>query len=513
MGSSDGADRATRRQGGVVQRRSAALAGARDAAAEFSGSKTAFAGLAVLVALLTTSLYHNSTQEYPFGSFLRVTLGIADFPFQGRVLVNRLVRGAAGILPVDMYWLLVLTRLAVCLAVIYVLRRLAARLGLRTFTFLPFLLPWAVVFSFWRDYSYPTDFVEILGFGLMLLLTLEGRWPWLVVVFGLSFLNRETAVLFLPFLGLHVLLSDRKRAGFLSLGCCCFLALAFRFFVLPASTDAGFFGDHPLHIQHNLELIRSIPRVFDSVAGESARSFLWRVAMFSGFLYLTPILLGKRLPPALRRYLAVIGPLVLVFAFLFGNLEETRMFYPLLPALIPAGAIVLEKTGRVRTPVKALILVVLGVFVVRAGWPLSAESDIMRKAASFDMAEFKLWKKASYRFTEGELSVRGDRVVVDLNFSGCGMLWIDSVIEVHSGTGAPAPVECRFVLEDDRSQVEPFFPWRRGVFSISRNLRFEMTNPDVQTAKLKRIVLHFDRDMTGELLPAIVWKGFSAGLP
>ena len=475
----------------------------------FFQKKAVFAGMAVSAALLTAAAYHLTTKEYPPGSILRVSLGIADFPFQGRILVYETARFLSRTFSLNLYAVHFLLRSLTIVGILYTLRSLLRLLGFQS-PLLPLLFPWATLFSFVGDYSYPTDFPEILAFALMLLLALKSRWLWLLLVFGLSFLNRESAVLFLPFLGLQALRQEKKLAALACLAGAALLAVGLRMFVMPHDAASFSFADHPQKLSANLELLKDIPLIFNGQQGGAVRFLVWRLLSFSGFLYLALMLNGNKTPVVLRRFLAVTMPFCLLAGAVVGNLNETRVFYPLLPAFILGAAIFLEGHRMLRRLIMPLVLAGVTVFFVKTAMDLPQGSEFLVKAAAFRAEEFKHWEKTVLKFPSQDIIVRGDRMIISLTSHPQKYYFLDARILVPSQPFAPRPIRCRYFMKNGLSHAEPFWEGRDALSALENNVEFEMKNPAAQTAEVEKIIVRFDQDLTGKPLPHITWRGFSS---
>ncbi|MGB9004162.1 MAG: hypothetical protein WCB96_00405 [Candidatus Aminicenantales bacterium] len=475
----------------------------------FCQKKAVFAGMAVSAALLTAAAYHLTTKEYPPGSILRVSLGIADFPFQGRILVYETAQFLSRTFSLNLYAVHFLLRSLTIVGILYTLRSLLRLLGFQS-SLLPLLFPWATLFSFAGDYSYPTDFPEILAFALMLLLALKSRWLWLLLVFGLSFLNRESAVLFLPFLGLQALRQEKKLAPLACLAIMVLMAVGLRMLVVPQDAASFSLADHPQKLSGNLKLLKDIPLIFNRQQGEAVRFLVWRLLSFSGFLYLALILNKKKIPVVLRRFLVATTPFCLLAGAVVGNLDETRVFYPLLPGLILAAAIFFEEHRRLRRLVMPLVLVLVICFFIKCGLALPKGSEFLVKAAAFRAEEFKHWEKSASKFSSQDMIVQGDRIIINLTTHQKRYYFLDARILVPSQPYAPRPIRCRYFLKNGLSHFEPFWEGRGVLSALGRHIEFEMKNPTAQTAEVEKIMVLFDQDLTGKPLPLITWRGFSS---
>jgi hypothetical protein len=475
----------------------------------FFQKKAVFAGMAVSIAVLTAAAYHLTTKEYPPGSILRVTLGIGDFPFQGRILVYDIAQLLSRTFSLNLYAVHFFLRSLTIVGILYTLRSFLRLLGFQS-SLLPLLFPWATLFSFAGDYSYPTDFPEILAFALMLLLALKSRWLWLLLVFGLSFLNRESAVLFLPFLGLQALRRGKKLAPLACLACMVLLAVGLRTLVMPKEAASFSLAGHPYKLAGNLELLKNIPLILNRQQGEAVRFLVWRLLSFSGFLYLALILNKNKTPVALRRFLAATIPFCLLAGAVVGNLNETRVFYPLLPAFILGAAIFFEGHRMLRRLIIPLVLAGVTVFFVKTAMDLPQGSEFLVKAAAFRAEEFKHWEKTVIKFSSQDVILRGDRMIIDLTSHPQKYYYLDARIFVASQPFAPRPIRCRYFLKNGLSHVEPFWEGRDALSALENNVEFEMKNPAAQTAEVEKIMVVFDQDLTGKPLPHITWRGFSS---
>ncbi len=470
--------------------------------------KGVFAGLAVLTASLTAAAYHLTTKEFPPGSILRVSLGIADFPFQSRILVYGIAQFLSKTLSLNLYAVHFLLRCLAIVGILYTLRGLLKHLGFQS-PWLPLLFPWATLFSFAGEYSYPTDFPEILAFALMLLLILKKRWLWLIVVFVLAFLNRESAVLILPFLGLQALRQEKKIPGLVCLLAMILLAVGLRALVLPHPAHLLSLADHPQKLFLNLEVLKKIPFFFSSQQGRAVRFLIWRLLSFSGFLYLAVILNKNRTPLALRRFLLTTAPFVLLAAALVGNLDETRTFYPLLPGLILGAAIYFDGHPQVRKLIMSLLLLAVAGFFAKTALSLPRSGEFLTKAAAFRVRDFNIWKRIVWKFSAQEMTVQGDRVFISLANLEKKCYFMDAMIVIRCSPQDPIPLLCRYYLKDGLSHVE-YFQEGAGVLSaLGRHIEFEMQYPSVQTMTLEKIMVRFTQDLAGKALPDVTLRAFS----
>ena len=473
----------------------------------FFQKKAVFACLATLTALLTAAAYHLTTKEYPPGSILRVSLGIAEFPFQGRILVYEIAQFLSRTLSLNLYAVHFFLRCLAIVGILYTLRSLLRFMGFQS-PWLSLLFPWATLFSFAGDYGYPTDFPEILAFALMLLLILKKRWLWLIPVFGLSFLNRESAVLILPFLGLQALRRKNKILPLVCLAIMIFMAFGLRMFMMPRSTTSFSLADHPQKLSANLNLLKHLPLVFNRQLGGDVRNLVWRLLSFSGFLYLAVILNKNKTPVELRRFLAATTPFCLLAAAVVGNLDETRVLYPLLPALILGAAIFFESHSGIRRLALPLMLTIVAGFFIKSGLALPKGNEFLAKAAAFKAEEFKHWEKSMVKFFPGDMVVRGERILIGLATPQRRCYFLDSRVIVPSEPDAPQPISCRFLMKNGLSHSEFFWEEPGQLTTLSRPIKFEMNNPGVQTEEVERIALHYDRNLTAHLPHEIIWRGF-----
>ncbi len=293
-------------------------------------------------------------------SLRRYALGTERMPFQGRMLLmwplrwagdsallRRMGSGRTGALrQPELAALNVIGLVAVFAAALLVTRmyRLASKRG-----DLPYL-PWAlmiVVCSYnytghlEQNFLFPYDLASLAFFTAGIYLIYTRRFAWLLVLFPIATLNRETTLFLIPLVGLDAMATQtgldwrqlRRGLVLAKLAALSVLWGAVELYVhhrfAGNATEAGF------RVRMNLAWL-SHPKFWPAIAGTCA--------------YLLPFLLLLRTRIAderVRAYVLILWPWI-AFMFVYGQIVEERVYGELCALVALAATLILEETLAVR---------------------------------------------------------------------------------------------------------------------------------------------------------------------
>jgi len=471
----------------------------------FFRSEGIFLFFTLIISLFTTFSYYNNTKEYPPGSIIRILLGTAPFPFHMRQLIYKCSYFLASLFNMNLYHVFFTLRVLSIILVIVVLRGILKELKIK-YTFLPFLFPFATLFSFTNNYWYPTDFLEILFFALMILLILKNKSLLFTIVFGISFLNRESTIFILPFF-IYYYFTQRKRKEMLFIGVLLITAiLVIEFIFLPTETFPISKETYGWKLARNISFLKSFPLLLSDPQNEKAKDFFFKLITFSGFLYLLVIFYRKSIPKVLKHFLAIVSPLNIVSALMVGHISETRIFYPIIPGLILSSAFILKKQNKFIKLLNILIIVVVIIFIAKHGIFLKKDSEFSIKSKEFNLQEFKQWKKGSFMFQKKDIRVKKDRMVIDIERTQKTLLFLDSTVLVKCSE--KRPLSCIIWLDKNLKYKSRFKKNGNNYHAFTRNPKFEMRNPSIQLKKIERIEINYEGEVSKRTYYEIRWVGF-----
>ena len=460
----------------------------------------------LLIASFTTLAYYNNTKEYPHASIFRMLLGTASFPFKNRILVYKFSYFLANLFNANLYYVFFALRWITIILILIVLRSILKELKIKN-SFLPFLFPFATLFSFIHDYWYPTDFLEILSFSLMFLLILKNKPFLFIIVFGLSFLNRESAIFILPFFIYHYF-TRRKIKELIFFGVLLMIViLSIEFLLLHPETYPVSKKIYEWKLSKNISFFKDFPLLLSDPLNKKVNYFFYRLITFSGMLYLLVLFYWKHIPKKLKYFLTIIGSLNFISALIIGNLRETRILYPIVPALILSSTLILKRPNKFIKLLKILIVIVVIIFFARNGIFLKKDSEFSIKSQALNVQEFKQWKKDSFMFQRKNLRIKKDRIFINSQRIQKKLLFLDSTIFVKCRE--KKPLFCTIWLDEDLNYIRQFREFRDYYYVSTKNLKFEMKNPAVQSMDIKRIVIRFEGEISKKTFFKIKWKGFS----
>lgn len=251
--------------------------------------------------------------------------GIAPKPYAYRILVPSIVNSVSKVfqLPEMEIVLAGMLSFACLVATLYVMRSIfasffrAEKIYVQLFpVFLSFLL--VPFFRNWHAYIY--DFPVLLLSALVVLFLSKQRIAWYYLVFVLSCLNKETAVLFIPVF-IIFFWKTKSFAWVIIHGALQTLIYVFiRAFIiyLTRSNPGSMFEHH--FFSHNLPLLVS----------PIALSKILTAVLFVAFIFHD----WKNKPLLLKCGVVVLVPLVAIMLFV-GWVDELRDYYEAVPFLVP----------------------------------------------------------------------------------------------------------------------------------------------------------------------------------
>lgn len=307
--------------------------------------------LALIASYYFTALWFELSYEFRGAPWPALTAGIANTPFQYRVLIPWIVSTlsnssiAGGYCPSAAalyFWI----ELACVYALVLVLRRYLAffideRLA-RIFSFFLFLvLPYLYLLNRVLPLRYPSDLPAVLFFTLGLVLIYRRNWILYYPLFVIATLNRETSC-FLTVACL-VTAAGRERpksiATHVAAQALLWTAIKYGLCRLYAANSGD--GLYHFNVSYNLEFLAD-PKAYPL--------FLSNL----GFLWVPVLVFWRRIPDRFVRRTVWLIPLFFLGMFCVGNMYELRIYGDLAPVVISAFALVLkdlfrgEKVARTR---------------------------------------------------------------------------------------------------------------------------------------------------------------------
>ncbi len=472
----------------------------------FSRFHGAFLLLTLIISLSTTFAYYNNTKEYPRASIFRMLLGTAIYPFKTRLLVYKFSYFVANLLNANLYYVFFALRWITIVLILIVLRSILKELKIKHIL-LPFLFPFATLFSFIDDYWYPTDFLEILFFSLMILLILKDKPFLFSIVFGLSFLNRDSTIFILPFFLYHYIARKKMKELLIYGALLMIIILAVKLLLLPSGTFPLSNEIHQWKLYKNISALKSFPVLWRNPSNVKVRNFFIKIITFSGFLYLLVFFHWKTIPRIIKYFLVIVGPLNLAAGLFVGNLNETRIFYPIIPGLILASAIVLKQKDRKIIILNILMTLIVLVFLAKDGIYLKKECELSLKSKTFNLQEFKRWKQESFVFQKKDIKFEKDKVIIVPPRIPKTLFFLDSALFVSCAS--PKPAVCTIWLTKKIKHKSRLKKYGNDFYTLTRNVRFEMKHPSLQSMNIKRIEIQFEDEVDPTIDCEIRWKGFS----
>jgi hypothetical protein len=180
----------------------------------------------------------------------------------------------------------------------------------------------------------PASSLDLLLWTAAAVITLEGRWPWILPLMLLGGINRETSVFIVLIHG--ALCWGRVPLGAL-LPRVAALAVAW---ALPFGAVRVLVGS--AEWSHALPALGMLPTNLGQPAWLLYAACLW------GVLWVLPALRWRALPPRLRALVLVMLP-YLALQLYFGRIREVRLLLPMGLALIPVLLLALRDEGRRET--------------------------------------------------------------------------------------------------------------------------------------------------------------------
>jgi len=340
----------------------------------------------------------------------------------------------------------------------------------------------------------------------MILLILKNKPFLFTIVFGFSFLNRESAIFILPFFICHNF-TRRKIKELLFFGVLLLIViLSIEFLLLHPETYPISKQTYRWKLSKNISFLKSFPLLLSDPSYKKVQYFFYRLITFSGMLYLLVIFYWKSVPKVLKYFLAIVGPINIISALIFGNLRETRIFYPIIPGLILSSTLILNKQNKFIKLLKILIIIIVIIFFAKNGIFLKKDSEFSIKSQAFNLQEFKQWKKGSFMFQKKNFRIKKDRIFIDSRRIQKNLLFLDSTIFVKCY--GKRPLFCTIWLDKNLKYTRRFKEYRDYYSVTTKNLRFEMKNPSVQFIDIKRIVIKFEGEISKKTCCEIKWKGF-----
>jgi hypothetical protein len=296
---------------------------------------------ALLALVLTGQLYHLAVYNAD-GNILSVMQGTSPAPWSQRILMPETVRWVSKVFRAHPADLMSVLRVLMLFVLFLATRRtLQGWVSEGWATLAPLLYALMLPLSF--DWIYPTDFPELMLVALYLLAMRFDRHGWCVVLMAVGAANREVMAVLAVAHGAHTLIDSRGQAwrqAVLWVGAQAAVFLAVRFAI------AQWVGGGAVAVELDRgENIGAIRQYFLWLVGvghgvDLSHSFdpLPRIRLFTAFAgggWLICKLWWRDLPPLLLHTMPVVGLLVIAAAWIGGNINETRIFYPILPFLVP----------------------------------------------------------------------------------------------------------------------------------------------------------------------------------
>lgn len=466
----------------------------------------AFLFLTLIISLSTTFAYYNNTKEYPRASIFRMLLGTAIFPFKTRLLVYKFSYFVAKLLNANLYYVFFALRWITIILILIVLRSILRELKIKH-SLLPFLFPFVTLFSFIDGYWYPTDFLEILFFSLMILLILKDKPFLFSIVFGLSFLNRDSTIFILPFFLYHYIARKKMKELLMYGALLMIIILGIKLLLLPSGTYPLSKEIHQWKLPKNISALKSFPVLWRNPSNAKVRNFFIKIITFSGLLYLLVFFYWKTIPKVIKYFLVIVGPLNLIAGLFVGNLNETRIFYPIIPGLILASAVILERKDRKIRILNILIILIVLIFLAQHGIYLKKECEFSLKSKTFNLQEFKQWKKESFAFQKKDIKFEKDKIIIVPPRIPKTLFFLDSALFISCPS--PKPAVCTIWLTKKIKHKSRLKKYGNDFYTLTRNVRFEMKNPSLQSMNIKRIEIQFEDEIDPNTDCEIRWSGFS----
>jgi hypothetical protein len=258
--------------------------------------------------------------------------GVASTPYQYRVLVPWLVRGALEahlIAPASERSLFARIQVAMLILLAFVFRRyLSLFISDPTVSSVAALSLYAILpFNYFNLPYYPYDVPSVMFFTLGLILIHDERWWWFYPLFVIATLNRETSI----FLTVAMVLALFDRYGWPTLGALAasqlaiWAAIKLVLYALYAQNRWMGYGLYQFQLKVNLATLYALP-----IKGIIALA-TW------GCLWLAVLVWRARIRDAfLRRNLWVV-PVFIAGMFFVGFIIELRIYGEVLPIVLAAA--------------------------------------------------------------------------------------------------------------------------------------------------------------------------------